>query len=44
VLDLVLADKVKIRPFVKTFALDQINEVFKMVHERKIQQRPILIP
>jgi 6-hydroxycyclohex-1-ene-1-carbonyl-CoA dehydrogenase len=44
VLDLVLADKVKIRPFVKTFALDQINEVFARVHEHKIQQRPILIP
>ena len=44
VLDLVLEDKVKISPFVKTFPLDQINEVFEMVHSRKISERPILIP
>jgi 6-hydroxycyclohex-1-ene-1-carbonyl-CoA dehydrogenase len=44
VLDLVLEDKVKLGPFVKSFALDQINDVFEMVHNRKIQQRPIMIP
>lgn len=44
VMDLVLADKVKLTPFVKTFPLEQINEVFEMVHSRRIQQRPILIP
>lgn len=44
VLDLVLEDRVKISPFVKTFPLDQINEVFEMVHSRKISERPILIP
>jgi 6-hydroxycyclohex-1-ene-1-carbonyl-CoA dehydrogenase len=44
VMELVLEDKVKIGPFVKTFPLEQINEVFEMVHNRKIQQRPILIP
>ena len=43
-MELVLADKVKLAPFVKTFPLEQINEVFEMVHSRKIQQRPILIP
>lgn len=43
-LDLVLSGKVKLGPFVKTFPLDQINEVFEMVHGRKIQQRPVMVP
>ena len=44
VLDLVLEDRVKIGPFAKIFPLDEINAVFEMVHSRKIQQRPILVP
>jgi len=44
VLKLVLSGKVKISPFVKCFPLADINEVFEMVHNRKIQQRPILLP
>lgn len=44
VLDLVIEDKVKIGPFVKTFPLSEINEVFEMVHSRQINERPILIP
>jgi 6-hydroxycyclohex-1-ene-1-carbonyl-CoA dehydrogenase len=43
-LDLVLSGKVNLGPFVKTFPLDQINEVFEMVHGRKIQQRPVMVP
>lgn len=43
-LDLVLENKVAIGPFAKTFPLSQINEVFEMVHARKIQERPVLIP
>ena len=43
-MELVLEDKVKLAPFVKMFPLEQINEVFEMVHSRKIQQRPILVP
>jgi len=43
-LDLVLSGKVALGPFVKTFPLDQINEVFEMVHSRKIKQRPIMVP
>ena len=43
-MQLVLEDKVKLAPFVKTFPLAEINEVFEMVHSRNIQQRPILIP
>lgn len=44
VLDLVLQGKVTIRPFVKTFPLNEINTVFQQVHAHKIQRRPILIP
>ena len=43
-LDLVLSGKVKLGPFVKTFPLDQINDVFEMVHGRKIRERPIMVP
>ncbi len=44
VLDLVLEGKVKIGPFVETFPLAEINEVFEGVHSRRIKERPILIP
>ncbi len=44
VVNLVLSGKVKIKPFVKCFPLSQINEVFEMVHSRKIQERPVLVP
>ncbi|MCU0593298.1 MAG: 6-hydroxycyclohex-1-ene-1-carbonyl-CoA dehydrogenase [Desulfobacterales bacterium] len=43
-LDLVLSGKVRLGPFVKTFPLDQINDVFEMVHGRRIRERPILVP
>ena len=43
-LELVLSGKVDLGPFVKTFPLDQINEVFEMVHSRKVKERPVLIP
>lgn len=43
-LDLVLNGKVQLGPFVKAFPLDQINEVFEMVHNRQIRQRPIMVP
>lgn len=44
VVDLILAGKMDLKPFVKTFPLDSINDIFEMVHARKIIQRPILIP
>jgi 6-hydroxycyclohex-1-ene-1-carbonyl-CoA dehydrogenase len=43
-LDLVLSGKVRLGPFVKTFPLDQINDVFEMVHGRRIRERPIMVP
>ena len=42
--DLVLEGKIDMKPFVKIFPLDQINEIFEQVHQRKILQRPILVP
>jgi 6-hydroxycyclohex-1-ene-1-carbonyl-CoA dehydrogenase len=44
VVDLILAGKIDLKPFVKIFPLDSINDIFAMVHERKISQRPILVP
>ncbi len=44
VVDLILAGKMNIKPFVKTFPLASINEVFEMAHQRKIIQRPIMVP
>jgi 6-hydroxycyclohex-1-ene-1-carbonyl-CoA dehydrogenase len=44
VVDLILAGKMDLKPFVKTYPLDSINEVFEMAHQRKINQRPIMVP
>ena len=43
-LELVLDGKVKIAPFVEQQPLDQINEVFKAVHDGKFVRRAILVP
>jgi 6-hydroxycyclohex-1-ene-1-carbonyl-CoA dehydrogenase len=43
-LELVLEGKVKVAPFIKRFPLDQINDVFALVHDRKLAVRPVLIP
>ncbi len=42
--DLVLSGKVDLKHFVETFDLSEINEIFELVHNRKIKKRPILIP
>ncbi len=44
VLDLVAGGKLKIEPFVDTFPLSQINEVFKNTLEHKYTKRSILVP
>lgn len=44
VVDLILAGKMNLKPFVKTFPLASINEVFEMAHQRKFIQRPIMVP
>lgn len=43
-LELVLSGKVAITPFVKLYKLEEINQVFELVHQRKINLRPILTP
>ncbi|MBW2370245.1 MAG: 6-hydroxycyclohex-1-ene-1-carbonyl-CoA dehydrogenase [Deltaproteobacteria bacterium] len=44
VVKLVLDDKIKITPFVETYPLDQINDIFERTHNRQIKKRPILVP
>lgn len=44
VLKLALAGSVRITPFVKTYPLGEINEVFELVHQKKTSLRLILIP
>jgi len=43
-LDLVLAGKVKVKPFVEQHPLDDINDVFDAVHHRRIAKRVVLVP
>lgn len=43
-LDLVLAGKVKLSPFVEQHPLDTINEVFRAVHAGEMKRRAIMVP
>jgi 6-hydroxycyclohex-1-ene-1-carbonyl-CoA dehydrogenase len=43
-LDLVLDGKVKIKPFVKHFPLDDVNEVIEAVHRHSLKERAVLVP
>ncbi len=43
-LELVLSGKVKLKPFVEHHPLDEINQVFKAVHDGKFTRRAILLP
>lgn len=44
VVELVLAGRVPLAPFVKTYPLDSINEVFEQAHHRRIAERPVMVP
>lgn len=44
VLELVTGGKLKIAPFVQTFPMSQINEVFKNTLEHKYTKRSVLVP
>jgi len=44
VLDLVASGKLEISPFVQTFPMSQINEVFKNTLEHKYTKRSVLVP
>ncbi len=43
-LDLVLAGKVKVKPFVESHPLSDIDRVFAAVHHREITRRAVLVP
>lgn len=43
-LQLVLSGKVQIRPFIRRFPLDQINEVISMARAHELKERPVLVP
>jgi 6-hydroxycyclohex-1-ene-1-carbonyl-CoA dehydrogenase len=43
-LDLVLAGKVAIKPFVEPHPLDDVNRVLEAVHHRQISKRAVLVP
>ena len=43
-LDLVLAGKVKVKPFVEPLPLKDINRVFEAVHRHEISKRAVLVP
>ncbi len=44
VLNLVLAERVKVKPFVETRPMSQIKEVFEEAHHGKLKKRVVLIP
>ena len=44
VMDLALSGKINIAPFVQTFPLSDINDVFQRAHNHEFTKRPILIP
>jgi 6-hydroxycyclohex-1-ene-1-carbonyl-CoA dehydrogenase len=43
-LELVLSGKVKIRPFIKRFPLDEINDVVARARAHELKERPVLVP
>ena len=43
-LDLVLAGKVALAPFVELRPLDRINQIFPAVHQHEIKKRVVLVP
>lgn len=43
-LRLVLDEKIHMKPFVKQYPLDQINEIFAAAHAHQLSERAILVP
>ncbi len=44
IVDLVLSDRVKLKPFIERRSLTSINQTFEDLHERRISRRVILVP
>jgi 6-hydroxycyclohex-1-ene-1-carbonyl-CoA dehydrogenase len=43
-LETVLSGKVTLKPFIKSYPLEQINELFEAAHAGKLTERAILRP
>lgn len=43
-LDLVLSGRVQVRPFIRRFPLDEINEVIAQARAHELKERPVLVP
>ena len=43
-IDLILAGRVQVGPFVERHPMSSINDVFAAVHEHRIDRRPVLVP
>ncbi|MBX3460845.1 MAG: 6-hydroxycyclohex-1-ene-1-carbonyl-CoA dehydrogenase [Planctomycetes bacterium] len=43
-IDMVLSGRVTLKPFIKSYPLEQIGELFEAAHAGKLQQRAILVP
>jgi 6-hydroxycyclohex-1-ene-1-carbonyl-CoA dehydrogenase len=44
IVDLVLSDRVKLKPFIEQRSLSSINQTFEDLHARRISRRVILVP
>jgi D-arabinose 1-dehydrogenase-like Zn-dependent alcohol dehydrogenase len=40
----VLSEKVQVRPFIRRFSLDEINEVIARARAHELKERPVLVP
>ncbi len=43
-LDMVLAGRVKVGPFVEKHPLDEINQIFEAAHHGELKRRAVLVP
>jgi 6-hydroxycyclohex-1-ene-1-carbonyl-CoA dehydrogenase len=43
-LELILAGRVRIAPFVERHGLTSINDVFSALHQHQLRKRPVLVP
>ena len=44
IVDLVLSDRVKLKPFIEQRSMSSINQTFEDLHARRISRRVILVP
>ncbi len=44
ILDLVLSERVRLKPFIEQRPLSTINQTFEDLHHRRITRRVILVP